>query len=204
MIKSVARFVERFPESRMYALIPWVMTAIVVLVLVIRDMVPAGALAARYDFQHASPYLSRLSPDGRVLPIEQTEKGEFFQRMVIDPVYVDVRLPGPFELARVSVWYRKKAETALRIGFRTESFDWSWHIEDVVPVEQQGEWTYGEALLHLKEASYDGQVLHLILSSPGLAESGESIALHRIEAAFMREPASWNMSFLRVYARTWI
>lgn len=165
-------------------------TAVVLLLavfLLIKDFNPSGRLEVNYDFGAESPYISRLSPDGRVLEITETVEGERYQPMVIEPVYFDVRLPQNYDNARVEVLYQKDTKTPFQLGFRTRASDWSWYLSDVTPIAQVGEWRRGEAVYDIRDARIDDQNLRFILASPGLSESGEEIQFHHIKMVFEKD-----------------
>lgn len=172
-------------------------------ILILLDFGPTGTLQIEYDFSGATPYISELSPDGRVLDIEQTETGEYFQPMVIEPVYFDVRLPQTFEKTRAEILYQKLEETPLKLGFRTSGDDWSWHIEDIVPVERVGDLTRGVAEFDTSGAYLDERNLRFIISSPGLGDSGESVRIHKINLEFEKENKLIGKR-IKEYLASWI
>lgn len=183
----------------------WIIPAFTIIILLILDFSPSGQLEMSYDFEHTSPFISRLSPDGRVLEIRRNEDGEYYQPMVIEPVYFDVRLPQAFERVKVEILYDKPSKIPFKLGFRTPG-EWSWILKDMTPIDGSGNWTHGITDFELNNARYDNGNIRFILASPRLDESGDEIKIHRINMLFTKEALRFNNFWYRVkeYARTWI
>jgi hypothetical protein len=165
--------------------------------LVYKDFVPTGYLKVGYDFCSADPFISKFSPNGRVLGIENCT-----QAMVIDPVYFDVRLPQSFDEARIKLWYQKDSDTKLQIGPAENLDAWQWQLRDIEYMGSKGDWMIGNAIYDLSTTQYDSNDLRFLISSPGLDASGSEIVFDRIEIEFSSEPLTRD-NFTRML-KDWI
>src|SRR3989338_5188570 len=114
--------------------------AVLFLYFFVRDLNPSGELSVSFNLCKPSPYISELSPHGRVLDIEKND-GYCVQKMVIDPVYVDVRLPQRYDTARMVVVYRKLNELPFQAGPWASATEWQWALQALEPIEtEEGGW----------------------------------------------------------------
>ncbi len=164
--------------------------------LLYQDFNPRGYLKVSYDFCHPTPFISKLSPHGRVLDI-QHNGGECSQSMVIDPVYFDVRLPQNFARAVIRVWYRKSAETPLRLGPVIDLQNWQWQLKDINYQFTDGAWTVGGAVYDLSNVSLDRNNLRFLISSPQHDVHQQNIVFKRLEIEFFKQPLSRRNFFHR-------
>ena len=148
-----------------------------------RYLIPSGKLAVNYDFCNESPFISRLSPDGRVLPIEK-EQAFCQQKMVIDPVYFDVRLPQSFRQAEIFLEYKKPPEQSLMLGVRNSLDAWSWQVKDVVGYVDQSGRSYAQVFFDLQGAVLENKRLRFIISSPGLETKNQEITFYSLKIKF--------------------
>lgn len=156
-------------------------------ILFYKDFNPRGYLKVDYDFCHPTPFISKFSPHGRVLDIQKNRK-ECTQKMAIDPVYFDVRLPQKFNQAQIKLWYKKEADTKLQIGPALDLDNWQWQLADINYLTTEGNWLLGTSSYDLKSAYYDSNDLRFLISSPGLSENGSEIIFNKIEIEFLSEP----------------
>jgi hypothetical protein len=161
--------------------------------LVYQDVVPGGRLLVDYDFCHESPFISNFSPAGRVLPIEKikTNNSKYCQqKMIIDPVYFDIRLPQGFDEVRLIIWYKKLAETKLQIGPAVDLSAWQWQLADVSYTRSDSDWQVGAASYDIFSSKLDNSRLRFLISSPGLSDSKQEITFQKIEIEFIKDPIS--------------
>lgn len=174
---------------------------------------PDGILEVNYDFcRKETAFFSGLSPQGRVLDIEELESYKpssavkCFQRMVIDPVYFDVRLPQTYRWAEIGYVYKKSEGQPLSIGVRTSQVGWAWQFgnktksslvsysresETVSEMEEgTANWREEAVEIDLAKAVYVRKRLRFIISAPGLDQSGQEIVLANIKIKFVKEPVS--------------
>ncbi len=166
-------------------------------VLLYKDFNPAGHLKVDYDFCDETPFVSKFSPHGRVLDIEKIktlDKKYCQEKMVIDPVYFDVRLPQKFNEARLKLWYRKSNNVSvLRIGPAMDLLAWQWQLKDINYIRTEDSWQVGQAIYNLSSAQMDNNRLRFLVSSPSLSESGEEIIFKKLEIEFIKAPvANWK------------
>ncbi len=166
----------------------------------VRDLNPSGKLSVNYDFCRPSPYVSELSPKGRVLDIERVE-GYCFQRMVIDPVYVDVRLPQRYDAVTVSAVFKKSRDQALVFGVRTSLYEWQWKMESLVS-DTHEDWQTQAVRFDISQIPLDQRRIRFIISSPSLGDSGTDIAFREFKFTFEKPPLGramvkrWLASFV--------
>lgn len=168
----------------------------------IRDLNPSGKVSVSYNLCKPSPYISALSPMGRVLDIEHRE-GYCVQKMVIDPVYVDVRLPQRYDTATMVIIYQKPDVLPFQAGPWVSATEWRWALQSLETVgEREDGWQTAVAHFDIRERPMDRRRLRFMLSSPGLAESGEDIIIKEIRFEFEKPFMSlgmakrWMASFL--------
>ncbi len=158
-----------------------------------KDLNPSGQLKISYDFCSPTPFISEFSPHGRVLDIEKnktTSSKEYYQKMVIDPVYFDVRLPQKFTTAQLTVWYQKKPATVLKIGPAVELSLWQWQLEDINFWHGDNGWSVGSADYDLTNLKLDNGRLRFLVSSPGLDKNNGEIIFKKIKIEFQKDPLS--------------
>ncbi len=160
---------------------------ILLAVLLYKDFNPSGYLKISYDFCHPTPFISKLSPHGRVLDI-QHNRGECSQQMVIDPVYFDVRLPQRFERAVLKIWYRKDPRQALKIGPAVDLQQWQWQLKTINYQFSDNAWLVGVASYDLSSVQLDRHNLRFLISSPGLDRQQQRIIFKRLEIEFFNPP----------------
>ncbi len=163
-------------------------------VLVYKDFNPAGYLKVDYDFCHSDPFISKFSPHGRVLDIQQ-QGTDCTQPMVIDPVYFDLRLPQQFDQARIKLWYQKDSSTPLTIGPALDLANWQWQLQDIHYLKTEDDWLLGTAQYDLTHAYMDNNRLRFLISSPGLDISGHQIIFNKIEIEFINPPLDYWSQF---------
>jgi hypothetical protein len=168
-------------------------------VLVYKDFVPSGHLVVGYDFCGLTPFVSDFSPHGRVLDIERvkTENETYCQqKMVIDPVYFDVRLPQRFNTARLTVWYQKTPTAKLQFGPAVDLSAWQWQLKDINYVRSENDWQVGVIEYDLSLSKMDNNRLRFLVSSPGLSANSGEIIFKKIEIEFIKEPVNSWVSFV--------
>jgi len=176
----------------------YIMIGMVFVWFFLHDLNPSGVLEVSYNLCKPSPYISELSPHGRVLEIEK-KQGYCEQKMVIDPVYVDVRLPQRYDRVWVRLEYTRPRDQPLTIGVRTSLSDWQWRI---IPFEGSTHSRAGIAQFDLHDVPLDRRRTRFILSSPGLSASGQEILLRHVTFRFEKPRFSkamvrrWATSFL--------
>lgn len=170
------------------------------LFLTYQYFIPSGKLEVSYDFCREAPFISRFSPDGRVLPIEKNG-AVCQQKMVIDPVYFDVRLPQSFQKAEVSLVYKKYFWQPLKLGVKTASQDWSWSIKEVMSYDWQDGWYSGTVSFDLAGTVMENHRLRFIVSSPDLSKKDQEVVFREIKIRFTKEPLTLNKIFSKLLSQ---
>lgn len=158
----------------------------------INDLNPSGELSVSYNFCKPSPYISALSPLGRVLNIDKKE-GYCVQRMVIDPVYVDVRLPQRYDTVAMVLVYQNPDGVSLRAGPWTSTAEWQWDLKPFEKIEE-GEigWHTAVTMFDILNAPMERRRLRFMLSAPGLSESGKEVVIRELRFTFKKPAFNWN------------
>lgn len=142
---------------------------------------PSGTLEIRYDFcKEETPYVSGLSPHGRVLDIHEKE---CIQEMIIDPVYFDVRLSQSYRFVTVHLDIEKDFNQKLLLGVGVDPDNWQWEF---------GSESDGVYRVDLSRAKFERNRYRFILSAPDLADTGEEIIFKDMYFRFEKEPLSWH------------
>jgi len=166
-------------------------------VLIYKDFNPRGYLKATYNFCYEDPFITKFSPHGRVLEIQQNNN-VCTQQMVIDPVYFDVRLPQKFTAARLKIWYQKDSSTELKIGPAIDLVNWQWQLKDITYMQTVNNWQLGVADYDLTYLKMDKNNLRWLISSPNLDTNQQHIIFDKIEIEFFKEPLNKNNVWQRV------
>ncbi|MFH0819680.1 MAG: hypothetical protein V1892_01470 [bacterium] len=155
--------------------------------LVNKNLVPSGKLSANYNLQELSPYISRLYPAGRVLGVEQSKNGDYYQSIVIDPVYFKVYLPVSFERAKIILKFQTNKVNNLRLGYQIGP-DFQYYFKNVVPIKREGGWLMSEVDFNLANAYIKDNKLKFAISSPRLDETEGEIKINSIQVVLEKEP----------------
>jgi hypothetical protein len=128
-----------------------------------------------------------------VLEIE--EKDDYcVQKMVIDPVYIDVRLPQRYDTATLTMVYQKPDEQSLKAGPWASTTEWQWALETLKTIEMTDDgWQTAEVQFDILKRPLDRRRLRFMLSSPRLAESGKEIVLREVRFTFEKPRFDWLM-----------
>jgi len=79
-----------------------------------------GGLSLSYDFQRESAFVSEWYPKGRALDREQNLKnGDAYQRIVGEPVYINVVVPRSYDRVHATVEYTNPEQPLLEFGVVT-------------------------------------------------------------------------------------
>jgi hypothetical protein len=155
--------------------------------LVNKNLVPSGKLSANYNLQELSPFISRLYPTGRVLGVEKDKEGQYYQSIIIDPVYFKVHLPVSFQKAHLILKYQTDKVDNFRLGYQVGP-GFQYYFKNVVPTEREGFWQVAEVDFNLANAYIKDNKSRFALSSPYLDEQGGEIKINSIEVVLEKEP----------------
>lgn len=89
---------------------------------------PNGEYNYSYYFDNKPTLISEFSPSGRALEREQNSaNGEFYQRIIIDPVYFSIDLPSPYPQADVTIEYQNPSQNIIQLGLRLDDDEDAWN-----------------------------------------------------------------------------
>lgn len=93
--------------------------SLAVVMYIAHDYAPAnGERAFAFAFDGSSPWMSPFSPGTRVTTAGLQDDGWVGQRVLQDPVYASVRLPGEYERVQVSMDIRPHGNALAELGLR--------------------------------------------------------------------------------------
>ena len=131
----------------------------VVYFLVSTNFMFNGTFNAEYSFEKKSPFIRKLVPEGRVLPVIQNEEGQYIQEMVIDPVYFEIYLPNSVDEITIGIEYTNTSQSVIELGMQTTEEGWGYSLQ---PLENNKldtlEWEYikdNEVYLFQKEKYFN-------------------------------------------------
>lgn len=160
---------------------------IVFIWLVDKNLVPSGKLSAQYNFKEISPFISRLYPVGRVLGVEKNIAGQYYQPVIIDPVYFNVHLPVSFKKVHFIFKYKTNNSFNVRLGYQVGT-DFSYYFKNLIPIRKEGDWLVAETDFDLANAYIKNNKLKFAISSPRLDERGGEIKINSIQLTLEKDP----------------
>lgn len=96
-----------------------------------------GEFTYSYYFNSTPGLISEFQPAGRALAREQnTENGDYYQRVVVDPVYFSVDLPSAYPKADVTIEYQNPSQSIVQLGLELDDDDTTWNY-DFQPLENK-------------------------------------------------------------------
>ncbi len=139
----------------------------------------SGNFTVTYKFDDASSFISRLGPIGRALDREQNvTSGDYYQRVISDPVYFSVNLPSPYPVIDVTMEYQNPAQQIVQLGVRLLDEDDSATAYQFQPLENKfvdnSDWqslTNADYVLLQREPTYQS-VDEFIAQPPAAAKVG--------------------------------
>lgn len=89
---------------------------------------PDGEFTYTYYFNQKPQLISEFTPTGRALAREQNiENGDYYQRIVVDPVYFSVDLPSPYPEAEVTIEYQNPSQNIVQLGLQLDDDESTWN-----------------------------------------------------------------------------
>ncbi len=93
------------------------------------DMGFVRSLSFTYDIVHDSPVISSFFPYGR---IERNEtEGYVTDDIIVEPVYVDVRIPMGYEKMKLEMEYRTHEQDLVQVGALKDAISWGYELSTV-------------------------------------------------------------------------
>ena len=145
-----------------------------------KNFVLSGTLETVYGFDKNNPIISVLKPAGRVLQIEQNKQGDYWQPIIIDPVYFDLHLPTKFKQATLIFVYQTPKDQIVKVGPQIFSDDWSYYLQELRCESKEREWCISEVYFDLTKAYLNNRKIKFMISAPGLDKTGQQIKISQI------------------------
>jgi hypothetical protein len=155
-----------------------------------RDLAPSGQRHVTSDLVRRQPYLSLPYPEGR-LAAPEASAGGWQQRVLAEPLYVDVRLPRRLDEVRLRLWYRARGLPDPVVGLQVSVAPWRYDLKpfERISVDQATGWSVGEAVFPLERAASDAGQVRLLISAPRLAAATTGdLYLHRVDVTLAGPP----------------
>ncbi|MBU1164104.1 hypothetical protein KKA15_00905 [Patescibacteria group bacterium] len=105
--------------------------AILIFWLIGKDLVMSGYLVANYDFSKPSPFITTLRPQGRVLEPVMDSNGDYWQNIIDEPIYFDMRIPRHFDIAEVSLTYNNLDQEIFEFGILADKQNFIFDLRPV-------------------------------------------------------------------------
>ncbi len=101
--------------------------------LVYKDLVVSGELVAGFDVKNLSPFITTLRPNDRVSEPKKLNE-IWYQQIINQPVYFDVRLPRHFDSAKIKLVYQNLDQPIFQLGALVDFDRW---LFDLKPVDNE-------------------------------------------------------------------
>ena len=146
-----------------------------------KNCVFSDSLKTVYRFDKNNPIISILKPSGRVLKVEQDKNGDYWQKMIIDPVYFNLYLPAAkFKSAEFIFVFQKSENQAIKIGPQIFNDGWSYYLEELKCEKIENGWCIGKLNFDLSKTYIKDKKIKFMISAPNLDKSGECIKISQI------------------------
>jgi len=99
-----------------------------------KEFVFSGKLVVVKNFRNNSPFISDFFPWERVGDIKRDEQRNYYQSIISEPVYFDLKLPRPFKKAKVEITYQNDNLPFFQIGAQASPYEWEYQLK---PLENQ-------------------------------------------------------------------
>lgn len=102
--------------------------------LLYKDFIVSGSLFAVYDFKTQSPFISVLRPQSRVSDIQNDMAGRYFQKILGQPIYFDIRIPRRLDTADITLVYKNIDQPVFELGALVDK---EFESYDLKPIENR-------------------------------------------------------------------
>ena len=96
--------------------------------LFVQDTVPSGELTIDHDVGQTSPFIDMLLPDTRAQAVAAGPDGDF-QRIIDEPVYAAVHLPGDFQTLTTQVVFKNNDQPIIEAGVLVNADPMQYDLE---------------------------------------------------------------------------
>ncbi|MBT5337785.1 hypothetical protein HN858_02190 [Candidatus Falkowbacteria bacterium] len=98
---------------------------ILFLFLIYQKLVPNNSLTYNYNFSGQERFIQGFYPEGRVAQYDD------LQRIIFEPVYLDVYSPRTFKKAKVILRYYRPYDVQAKFGLKLVQNDWAFYFEEL-------------------------------------------------------------------------
>ncbi len=156
------------------------------LFLLYENLVLSGRLEAVYDFKRPNPIISVLKPSGRVESPQKESGKDYYQAIIIDPVYFDLHLPVRFSRLYLTVIFKKPENQIFQVGPRLPGGDWRYELKEIKCNQKQEGWCLAEIEFDLRRVFWEEKKISFMFSAPGLHLKNQKIKIKKIKTLFIK------------------
>ena len=91
------------------------------------NFVPSGTVAKSFDFSGTSPYVDHIVPQQRVTGVME-EDGQYFQKILSEPVYFHTHLPSTFDKMVVGIKFKTDGQPFMEFGPLVNETAWQYEL----------------------------------------------------------------------------
>ncbi|MEA2089106.1 MAG: hypothetical protein U9O55_04715 [Patescibacteria group bacterium] len=154
--------------------------------LINKNFAFSGKTEAIYNFDKNNPIISILKPSGRALAIKKDENNDYFQQIIIDPVYFDLCLPTKFQKVKLFFIYQKPENQILKIGPQIFDDNWNYYLKELKSEKKINDWQTAELNFDLSKVFVKNRKVKFMISAPDLDKSGNEIKITSIKAILIK------------------
>ena len=122
---------------RVWRVILFILGSAVIALVLYRYYGISGEFSYVYQFNQTGTVISEFTPHGRALDRERnSENGEFYQRIVSDPVYFSVQLPSAYPELQIEIDYQNPNQSIVELGVQLSDDTTQWAY-DLQPLENK-------------------------------------------------------------------
>lgn len=128
--------------------------------LLVIDIAPGGEFVVVHAEGEDSPFIDRILPDDRVLPLQRKGEGESFTTVVDEPTYFSVHFPNTnFNRVVLEVLFDNSTQPILEVGGLVDIFSQAYDLKPLHNlIIENLDWEYvsdGVVTLYQRTKSYD-------------------------------------------------
>lgn len=98
--------------------------------LLVIDIAPGGEFTVTHAVDETSPFIDRILPDERVLPLQRNEQGESFTTLIDEPTYFSVHFPNTnFDRVVVEVLFENTTQSIVEVGALIDIFSQAYDLK---------------------------------------------------------------------------
>ncbi len=154
--------------------------------IICKNFIFWGELESVYGFDKNNPVISILKPAGRSLKVEKDEFGDYYQSIIIDPVYFDLYMPTSFKKVELIIKYKTGDEQIVKVGPQVFGGGWNYWLMDLDCDNIVGGWCVSRLEFDITKVFAPNRKINFMISSPELDVSGNKIDITEIKAVLKK------------------